>query len=74
MKIEDYEKYHQQGGTYVLPVEIFNELLNELENWKEETQQLKDRINKAIEYINQLEHSEWVSFGRTILLEILKGE
>ena len=40
---------------------------------REENQQLKDRIDKAIGYINQLEHSEWVSFGRTILLEILKG-
>ena len=34
---------------------------------------LQDRINKAIEYIKQLEHSEWITFGRKILLEILQG-
>lgn len=25
----DYEQYHQKGGTYVIPVEVFNELLEE---------------------------------------------
>lgn len=35
--------------------------------------ELQKRIDKATAYINQLEHSDWVSFGRTILLDILQG-
>lgn len=42
----DYEQYYQQGGTYVIPVEIFNDLLGELE-------ELHKRIEKAIEYIKK---------------------
>lgn len=52
MKIEDYEKYHQQGGTYVIPIEVFNELFGELENWKEENQKYKEAIDKAINDID----------------------
>ena len=33
----------------------------------------KSRNEKAIEYIKQLEHSDWITFGRKILLEILNG-
>lgn len=39
----DYEQYHQKGGNYVIPVEVFNELF-------EENQELK----KQLEYLNQL--------------------
>ena len=53
MKIEDYEKYHQQGGTYVIPIEVFNELFGELENWKEENKRLKDNWGKLEKYIYQ---------------------
>lgn len=35
--------------------------------------ELKDRIDKAIENIDKLEHNEWIMFGRKILLDILKG-
>ena len=38
-----------------------------------EIKELKDRIDKAIEYIEQLEENEWRCFGRKILTEILKG-
>lgn len=41
MKLEDYDKYYQKGGTYNLPIEVFNELLDEIENWKEEVEELK---------------------------------
>lgn len=47
MKIEDYEQYHQKGGTYVMPVEVFNELFEEMESWKEEC--LEYRKNENIE-------------------------
>lgn len=51
MKSEDYEQYYQKGGTYVMPVEVFNELFEEMENWREETKRLID-INKEHQEIN----------------------
>ena len=39
-----------------------------------ENADMKRKIDKAIEYIKQLEHSEWITFGRKILLEILQGK
>ena len=38
-----------------------------------EIAKLSSQIDKAIAYIEQLEHSDWITFGRKILLEILKG-
>lgn len=35
----DYEQYHQKGGTYVIPVEVFDELL-------EENQELKKQLEE----------------------------
>ena len=42
----EYEQYHQKGGTYVLPVEVFNDLLNEKEELEQENKKLKDNWNK----------------------------
>lgn len=39
----------------------------------EELEDYKSRCEKAAEYIKQLEHSEWITFGRKILLDILNG-
>ena len=45
----DYEQYHQKGGTYVIPVEVFDNLL-------EENQELKRKLrNQQKEFINYLE-------------------
>lgn len=41
---------------------------------QEENSRYERKIDKAIGYIEQLEHSNWITFGRKILLEILKGE
>lgn len=32
MNRTDYDKYYQKGGTYVIPVEIFNDLFDNYEN------------------------------------------
>lgn len=54
MKREDYFKYHVQGGDiYVLPVDIFDELFDELVNLYSENKQLRKMVNDAIEYINE---------------------
>ena len=47
MKIEDYSKYYIQGSDhYLIPKDVFKELFNEMINWKEESKQLKEKVNK----------------------------
>ena len=47
MKIEDYFKYYIQGSDhYLIPKYEFNELFDEMMNWKEESQKQKKVINK----------------------------
>ena len=53
MTKEDYFKYYIQGSDhYLIPKDIFEELFDEMNNWKEDTQKQKEVIDKAIEYIN----------------------
>ena len=40
----NYDQYYKKGGTYVIPVEIFNDLLGELE-------ELHNKTDKAIKYL-----------------------
>ena len=82
---EIYERTKDFGRTHFIK-EIMR-LQRELEQLKEiekehqkingslhlEIKELKDRIDKAVEYIEQLEENEWRCFGRKILTEILKG-
>ena len=55
MKIEDYEKYYQKGGSYVIPTEVFNELFNELEAWKKQAKKVEmirlDQTKKVFDTI-----------------------
>ena len=45
MNREEYFKYYIQGSDhYLIPRDIFEELFNEMNNWKEEAQQLKERV------------------------------
>ena len=41
--------------------------------WQDRAEDLQIIIDKAIEYIKKEEHSNWVIYGRTVLLKILKG-
>ena len=53
MKIEDYNEYYIQGSDhYLIPKDIFDELYDEMNNWKQDTNKYKEIIDKAIEYIN----------------------
>lgn len=48
MKMEDYFKYYIQGSDhYLIPKDVFDELFDEMENWKEDTQKYKEVIDKA---------------------------
>ena len=55
MKIEDYFKYYIQGSDhYLIPKDVFNELFDEMESWKQDTNKYKEVIYKTIEYINKM--------------------
>lgn len=49
MTREDYSKYYINGSDhYLIPKDIFDELFNEMNNWKKEAQKQKEVIDKAI--------------------------
>lgn len=81
MTKEDYFKYYIQGTDhYLIPKDIFDELFNEMENWKQDTQKYKEVIDKANKKLNSfiecckaeklesgsdyLHHSYWNMFER----------
>ena len=55
MKKEDYSKYYIQGSDhYLIPRDIFEELFNEMTNWKKESSQLKgviEEVKTAVDYM-----------------------
>ena len=78
MTREDYSNYYIQGSDhYLIPKDIFNELFNEMENWKKEAHQYKeviDKISKIIYEIKELteETGGYPSNYIDNLLDILK--
>ena len=77
MNKEDYSKYYIQGSDhYLIPKDIFNELFNEMNNWKEDTQKYKEVIDKAIEFTNKnwgtwcTHHLEYMTELQDILKEV----
>jgi len=77
--LENYEIDRKCGQLsvdsiyHLFPTEQ-QKIISCIENLQQENKELHNKIDKAIEYAEQLEHSEWVSFGRKIILEILKGD
>ncbi len=55
MNESDYDKYYKKGGTYVIPVEAFNELFNELERLSINYEQALEDLDKKDNIINELE-------------------
>ena len=53
MKIEDYNEYYiQNSNHYLIPKDVFDELFDEMINWKEESQKQKEAIDKTTNIIN----------------------
>ena len=49
MSVEDFSKYYQKGGEYIMPIGIFNDLLGELEDLQQENKELSHIVaNKVI--------------------------
>ena len=47
MNKEDYFKYYIQGSDhYLIPKDVFIELFEEMENWKEEVKELKKQLEE----------------------------
>ena len=53
MNKEDYFKYYIQGSDhYLIPKDIFDELFNEMSNWKQQCKKQKEVINEANKKLN----------------------
>lgn len=82
MKLEDYRKYYIQGSDhYLIPKDEFEELLDEMQNWKEENEKQEEIIEKAIEYVKTVEilnilevHRGYEEEYTNPLLEILEDK
>ena len=49
MNKEDYSKYYIQGSDhYLIPKDVFIELFEEMENWREEAKELKEKYLNAV--------------------------
>ena len=71
MNKEDYEKYYQTGGSYILPVEIFNELFDEYDCFKNDCLKYKEVIDKLKKRLLDLSYLNDELIDRE-LLDILK--
>lgn len=47
----EYEQYHQKGGTYILPVEVFDDLLSEKEELESKYKKNEEVIQQSLEFI-----------------------
>ena len=64
MNLEDYNKYYIQGSDhYLIPKDVFIELFEEMENWREEAKELK----KQLEYLRSGEYYNQLRFERDML-------
>ena len=47
MNKENYSKYYIQGSDhYLIPKDVFDELFEEMSNWREEAKELKKQLEK----------------------------
>ena len=54
MNKEDYSKYYIQGSDhYLIPKDVFDELFNEMFNWREEAKEYKEVIDRIEKYIEK---------------------
>lgn len=73
MNKEDYFKYYIQGSDhYLIPKDVFDELFDEMESWKEDTQKYKEVIYKLENKIKMVKQYDFDRVGRYELLELLK--
>ena len=72
MNKSDYDKYYKKGGTYVIPIELFNELFDELERLSFNYEQALEDLDKKDNIINELEH-DFESYELEYLQDTYQG-
>ena len=64
MNKEDYFKYYIQGSDhYLIPKDVFDELFDEMSNWREEAKELKEELEKC--YCNRTDCSGRIKGSKT---------
>ena len=64
MNKEDYFKYYIQGSDhYLIPKDVFDELFDEMESWKQDTNKYKEVIDKAIDLVEKLIKEYKLNYG-----------
>ena len=64
MKIEDYNEYYIQGSDhYLIPKDVFDELFDEMSNWREEAKELKKQLEEC--YCNRTDCSGRIKGSKT---------
>lgn len=58
MNKQDYDKYYQQGGSYVIPVEIFNELFEDYECFKNDCKKYKEEKEEWINLLDMFKNQQ----------------
>ena len=51
----EHKQYYRKGGTYELPIEIYNDLIGQIEEAQKERNNYKSRCKKTINAINILQ-------------------
>lgn len=52
----EHEQYYRKGGTYELPIEIYNDLIGQIEDAQKERDIYKSRCEKANKWVDK--HTE----------------
>lgn len=65
---EEYDKYYKKGGSYELPTEIFNDLLEQLQAYKDK----EYKLNRIINLIN--DNAERVDIIMQIAIQEILNE
>ena len=68
MTKEDYFKYYiQNSNHYLIPKDIFIELFDEMDNWKQEVKKYKELIDKVIDLLDNHQNNLYSKQARETL-------
>ena len=68
----NYEQYHQKGGTYVIPVEVFDNLLDEKEELITFLKEEQDRLARECSPIYEDDLGKYRLVNEEIYNEVSK--
>lgn len=73
MKKEDYFKYYVQGSDhYLIPKDAFEELFNEMENWKENAKKYKEVMAQLSAILQDIQFQYGDFRDLDIVIDLLK--